>query len=1063
MSKQLVRTYAFTPGTAGNGTIEILGKYALEQITLITNVTRSAILYNFADASYNGTTAAFTRANSTAFPKATDTADGTTLIYLAKDTSSYSATDNIQIFIERDEQLIRPWPLGTDGFERMRMAAPQSMLDADFEYGLQPTKWLTLDLSHGGASIYEIPGTDLALTSITSDSATTSSLITVVTTIPHNLSTSSPFTVAYLDRTVPGYARAQGSWVINSVTSLTSFNYYAKGQVGTFTNQSVLTPYTVVRKGGFYTNSLQTCTYAVSGSGASSTGTITLTFAQNHGYVPGQGILSVVTSDNGSNNNLLAQGAFYVSSVPSPTTLTFNARNVGSISGTVTGYIYPRPDSFYVHRALDGGVALGAGNPAFGTTAVRQSKKYIRYQSGKAINYNTAALFAPNYDVRSVTATNTTVGSPIYVVTDEFDHGLQAGGVIQINGVTSSGYNGTYTVAAVIDERTVQLSATNVLSTTSAVLSQKSYINHTTWQGATVRAGTFDDQNGIFYQYDGSKMAAVLRYSTWQLAGTVTATPNSTLITGANTSFTQQIAAGDRVVIRGMSYAVTSVPNDTTMYIFPPYRGTVSATPIKAAKTVEKIWPQSQWNVDTCDGSNSSFNPSGFNLQPWKVLMIGLQWTWYGAGFIEWMIRGPDGRYMVVHRVKNSNVNVEAFMRSGNQPVRYEITNEGARSQLTAPLSSAGTVMTLTDVTYFANSGTVYVDNELIGYTSKTTATNTLNGLTRTATYSYWANGSLQNFTASNVASAHTSGTGVISVGLTASPTLTHWGSAFLTDGGFDNDRGYIFNYQVPNITVSTLKSTAFAIRLSPSVSNATPGDLGTRDLINRAQLLLQQISNTVGGGSGGSQAIVIEGVINPSNYPSTATNVTWTNLQGPTTTSNPTGSGQPSFTQVAYQTGIKFDNTATYTTTLSASASTGSTTLSVNSTASVKIGDAVITTAISTTGGIGIAGNTLISAIGAGTVTLTQPILSFLPNNTNLSFYRNTWAVPGETIFSFISSPGSKDILDLSQLKELTNTPIGGSGTFPNGPDTLFINVYLTSGPSLLSNLVLTWGEAQA
>ena len=68
-----------------------------------------------------------------------------------------------------------------------------------------------------------------------------------------------------------------------------------------------------------------------------------------------------------------------------------------------------------------------------------------------------------------------------------------------------------------------------------------------------------------------------------------------------------------------------------------------------------------------------------------------------------------------------------------------------------------------------------------------------------------------------------------------------------------------------------------------------------------------------------------------------------------------------------------------------------------------------------------------------------------------------------GETIFSFISSPSSKDSLDLSALKELTNTPLGGRGTYPNGPDSLFINVYLTSGPSLQTNLVLRWGEAQA
>jgi hypothetical protein len=65
--------------------------------------------------------------------------------------------------------------------------------------------------------------------------------------------------------------------------------------------------------------------------------------------------------------------------------------------------------------------------------------------------------------------------------------------------------------------------------------------------------------------------------------------------------------------------------------------------------------------------------------------------------------------------------------------------------------------------------------------------------------------------------------------------------------------------------------------------------------------------------------------------------------------------------------------------------------------------------------------------------------------------------------VFSFIAGQLGRDALDLSPLKELTNTPIGGRGTFPNGPDVLFINVYLTQGSPINANLVLRWGEAQA
>ena len=44
-----------------------------------------------------------------------------------------------------------------------------------------------------------------------------------------------------------------------------------------------------------------------------------------------------------------------------------------------------------------------------------------------------------------------------------------------------------------------------------------------------------------------------------------------------------------------------------------------------------------------------------------------------------------------------------------------------------------------------------------------------------------------------------------------------------------------------------------------------------------------------------------------------------------------------------------------------------------------------------------------------------------------------------------------------------MTNTPIGGRGAFPNGPDVLAVNVYTTDGATVTANLLLKWGEAQA
>ena len=1076
MAKQLLRSYVFTPGvtvpTPAQGTIELPGRWDLGQLLVITNVTRNTIIYNFADSSFAGTILTIRTGNTTNFPTATQNGDGTTLITLAANTVGHQSTDNIQIFVEKNEVTVRPWPMGTDAFERTRMASPKSMLDADFEYGLQPTKWQMIGMSRGTPAIYEIPGTDFAVSSINSNASGggnvpgVQSLITVVSQYPHGLTTGSVVTVQGLDNTVSGYSRGQGIMMVNSVTNASSFNYYSEGQVGTIVSVSLLTPYTTIRKGGFYTGSSSTfATSFYSGGGASTTATITLTFANNHGFAPGASIFVVVTSDTGSNNHTLAQGPFYITAITATNAISYVARNVGTITGTITGYVYPRSDAFFLHRPFDGGAILGAGGPNHGSHAIRMSKKYIRYQSGKAVNYNTAALFAPNYDVRSVTATNTTVGSTIYITTDDTDHNMQAGSTCIISGIASTGFEGTYTVAQVISENTIAITATNVLSTTTAILNSPCLLQNRNWHGATVRAGTFDDQNGMFWQYDGVLVAAVLRSSTFQIAGTVTVTPNSTLITGLNTRFIDQLHEGDKIVIKGMSHLVHAITSATWLYVNPPFRGISATSGVKVTKTNEIAVPQSQWNVDRCDGSNSVYNPSGYNLIPNKVQMIGLQWTWYGAGFIDWMIRGPDGNYIFCHRMKQSNINNEAYMRSGNMPVRYEVQNEGARSYLTFGISTTGNGLQLADTTFFPTSGTVLVDNELISYSGKSTSTgpgNLLN-LTRATTITNFVSGNFRNITAGNIA-IHQTGTGVILVSCSATPSISHWGSAFITDGGFDDDRGYIFNYQATNITVSPRKTTAFAIRLAPSVSNATIGDLGVRELINRAQLLLQGIEITAGASTGGasntSTAIIIEGVLNPSNYPLNPGNIIWNSLQGSAQSGSAVGTGQPSFSQIARSQDITFDGSTSTSTTLGGGgANAGASTITIASTSSIAVGDVV--TNSSTPSSLG--GNVIVTAIGSGNVTLSSALIRNAQNSDTLVFSRNSWAVPGETVFSFISTPSSKDGLDLSSLKELTNTPIGGRGTFPNGPDTLFINVYITQGVPIQANLVLRWGEAQA
>ena len=98
--------------------------------------------------------------------------------------------------------------------------------------------------------------------------------------------------------------------------------------------------------------------------------------------------------------------------------------------------------------------------------------------------------------------------------------------------------------------------------------------------------------------------------------------------------------------------------------------------------------------------------------------------------------------------------------------------------------------------------------------------------------------------------------------------------------------------------------------------------------------------------------------------------------------------------------------------------------------------------------------------------VVFTQTSTGTITAGSNITFVfgQPPYAQPRETIFSFIAVPGERANLALDKIKVLTNTTLGGRGTFPNGPDVLAINVYRTAGTGGVSGTVtLRWSEAQA
>lgn len=338
--------------------------------------------------------------------------------------------------------------------------------------------------------------------------------------------------------------------------------------------------------------------------------------------------------------------------------------------------MFVRPDCLNLHRSFDGGVEISAAK-APGVQITRQTRRYFRYQSGKGLQYSTGINFSPSIDVSYITWS----GGYATVVTRK-PHKLTASNKIIVEGVTvnpaiGSGSNTPYvtpanglyfTVYDVTDEFTFRYATNGTPDDTSPSGFPALFVYD--WTDAKVRAGMFDDQNGMFFEYDGQNLYCVRRNSTSQMSGTVACTFKSNAIIGSGTKFQKQLSVGDKIVIRGMTYKVTNIDSDTSIHISPGYRGTTRSK-IIATKVRELRVPQSQWNIDKCDGSGVT----GFKLDIHRQQMAYMDYSWYGAGKVRFGFKDQDGIVTYVHEFVHNNKENEAYLRSGNLPARYDIEN----------------------------------------------------------------------------------------------------------------------------------------------------------------------------------------------------------------------------------------------------------------------------------------------------------------------------------------------------------------------------------------------------
>jgi len=518
---------------------------------------------------------------------------------------------------------------------------------------------------------------------------------------------------------------------LSSTPTFTDYTIIPRKKFVTTAGRSYNTANTNIYAGGIYTNSPISF---VSITPTPGTDVITVTTPTAHNMFVGQPFF--VVDPTKSDFDLYPWiGSFVIDQIISSTTFTYRSNaaispQTESFSDLSTVKIYVRPEGLARHRSIDGGVQINTGNNSPYTQVIRQTRNYFRYQSGKSILFSTGLLFKPLYDVDSFSVNSTQYfqqQSPFITLTirTEQPHGFSTNAFLEGPNIRTSGfsvrsgvnrYNDTFKVNSINDDYTftvnipVSSSFSNLYNTPNYVLPSdlapggNPKVEVRDWNDCVVRSGMFDEQNGIYFECDGRQLSVALRTSTLNLAGTVSVSKDSTIVTGTNTKFLSQLQERDYIVIRGMSYVVTQVLSDSVITISPKYSG-VTNSGVKIAKTAERIVNQADFNLDKLDGTGAS----GYVIDLNKMQMIYFDYSWYGAGRIRWGVRATNGDIIYCHEMPNNNVNTEAYMRSGNLPARFEIFNKPKIGKIlqgsSVKVSAGNTLNTLSAISVVIKKG----------------------------------------------------------------------------------------------------------------------------------------------------------------------------------------------------------------------------------------------------------------------------------------------------------------------------------------------------------------------
>jgi hypothetical protein len=411
-----------------------------------------------------------------------------------------------------------------DPVTKLRVSQPETLIDTDFEYGLQPTKWETVELINNTPSFFSKSG-DTTINGILAMVTTaTSREIKVTTAENHGLAVGIPINVSGSKSIT-----ADGSYIINSIPDPKTFTYLAKQNQDT--TASIFDLYTSIITGEFFQGSQ-------------------IKISDSQGIVTNAASPSALTVQTDSPHGFQVGTPFYFLNLNSTVSQQFDASNTGaktfdsSNSATAQSFDGSNTLTSYQINLQNKGVVGGATS----TTATHNAtNKTITVTHGSTESFLGKKIGTPLYYNVSASAgyLNTNPRGIVYLATT---------GNNVLGGVSSVS---TFSISAVPGGDAIDIPS--FPTGTFQLANQVSLFagNNTD----TVDQLTLTLSNSSAFEFDGSNtlgsLSTVNTYS-----GTIIQLNND-----AGSTISPNLYVGAMVLYTSTSSAASGLANDTTYFV----------------------------------------------------------------------------------------------------------------------------------------------------------------------------------------------------------------------------------------------------------------------------------------------------------------------------------------------------------------------------------------------------------------------------------------------------------------------------------------------------------------